>query len=211
MNNKYEYVVNTYIEQIALLSKKEKLADFFAPEINALPNFQIFLSSFFETSELKTFDRAEEYFAGTLNEMKKLNINRLSENCKIMSSMLRYIKQPNDKEISISAKKSNTTYPSENNLSKEQFELLSSTELTISPSGFNIKIKEDSTRTLFIVAKEDCVSFKQVKVQANPELYCLPRIIDDTFEVKNSQILYTHTDSDEYSNSCSDEHEFYKN
>lgn len=210
MNSKYEYVVNTYKEQIDLLSKKEKLADFFAPEIKALPDFQSFLSRFFETSELKTFDRAEEYFAGALNEMRELNVNRLYENCRIMSSMLRYIKQPNDKEISISATKSNTTYPNENNLSREQFELLSSTELTIDPSGFSIKIKEDSTRTSFIVAKEDSVSFKQVKVQANPELYCLPRIIDDTFALENGQILYTHMDSDDYSNSSSDEQEFYK-
>ena len=39
MNNKYEYVVNTYKEQIALLSKKEKLADFFGVSVPYLQGY----------------------------------------------------------------------------------------------------------------------------------------------------------------------------
>lgn len=187
--------LDSYQEQLNKLASKKSLSDYIAPEIRALPEFNDFMKKFFSNSQLESFKNAEEEFSDAFHKMRLEEIDRINNNTDILNSLMRFIKPTNEKETVVSDSVSNMTEPV-GTLTKNQYESLLETEISISPSQFNIRIK-DTSKNYYITATDGNVSFKQIEVPENPNFYGIPRTIEDNFSKENGEITYKHKDSNE--------------
>ena len=153
--NSQKYIYE-YENKLEFLEATKSIADLIDPSILALPDARETIAEFASYSSLRNFEDICIYFQSTFNDMKEKNIGSYSNALDLLYHRVgRFFLRENElpEDIKKTAEISNVSKPI-SQLSPQSYANVIATQITVSPSGFQI-IAKHREETIFLNSNLD--------------------------------------------------------